>query len=114
MTNPNELERAVERLSVTVDWLADKHDDDDNIAPPEAHHIVPDLRLILSANREMGERLESAAKYLCRLEGAMLADDLDMKLNFPGEMSPTAMAESILPGFDSIEYDLARSALTTQ
>ena len=72
----------------------------------------PDLRAFLKAYQEQRRALEEAAKYLCRLEGALLADDLDMRLNFPGEPSPTAMAESILPGFDSIEYDLARAALT--
>lgn len=69
------------------------------------------VRALLKAYQEQRRALEVAAKYLCRLEGALLADDLDMRLNFPGEPSPTAMAESILPGFDSIEYDLARAAL---
>jgi hypothetical protein len=69
------------------------------------------LRALLLAYQERGRALEVAAKYLCRLEGSLLADDLDMRLNFPGEPSPTAMAESILPGFDSIEYDLARAAI---
>jgi len=87
-------------------------------ASPDAAFIAAanpaTILALLSANREMRGSLEGAAKYLCRLEGALLADDLDMKLNFPGEPSPTAMAESILRGFDSIEYDIARSALTTQ
>jgi hypothetical protein len=56
------------------------------------------------------ERALTAAQYLCRLEGALLADDLDMKLNFPGELSPTNAAEALVPGFDSIEYDLARQS----
>jgi len=70
------------------------------------------LRSLLSSYEAQGERLREVAEYLCRIEGALLADDLDMKLNFPGEPSPTAMAERILPGFDSIEYDLSRAALT--
>jgi hypothetical protein len=70
-----------------------------------------DYATLLKAYQEQRRALEEAAKYLCRLEGALLADDLDMRLNFPGEPSPTAMAERILPGFDSIEYDLARAAL---
>jgi hypothetical protein len=70
-----------------------------------------DLRALLLDYQERGRALREAAEYLCRLEGALLADDLDMRLNFPDEPSPTAMAERILPGFDSIECDLARATL---
>ena len=130
MTNPDELERLA-RAATEGPWSVDERLEPecvrgryDDIVVMETERLSDaafiaaanpaTVLALLSANREMRERIESVAKYLCRLEGALLADDLDMKLNFPGEPSPTAMAETILPGFDSIEYDLARSALTTQ
>lgn len=61
------------------------------------------------ARRQVAERdeaLTSAAKYLVRLENALLKDDLDMKLDFPGEEGPSAFATTIVPDFDVVAYEL--------
>jgi hypothetical protein len=107
---PDDMEAVVERISrwANYEWTTP---DQIAVRSELSTFTAGDLRALLLAYQERGRALEVAAKYLCRLEGSLLADDLDMRLNFPGEPSPTAMAESILPGFDSIEYDLARAAI---
>ena len=72
--------------------------------------LITRLRASEAATAKAVERALAASQYLCRLEGALLADDLDMKLLFD-EPSPTAIAEQLSPGFDAIAYDLARAAL---
>lgn len=52
MTNPDELERAVERLTE----MADDLEVFEYLTPPRVQAAV-DIRLILSANREMREAL---------------------------------------------------------
>jgi hypothetical protein len=107
---PDELPADMEGLieNVALPWIEAKETFAD---PEDLTKAGQAIRALLKAYQEQRRALEEAAKYLCRLEGALLADDLDMRLNFPGEPSPTAMAERILPGFDSIEYDLTRAAL---
>jgi hypothetical protein len=96
--------------AVVSEWLALASDVWPRCVPVSEGEIDA-IRALLLDYQERGRALREAAEYLCRLEGALLADDLDMRLNFPDEPSPTAMAERILPGFDSIEFDLARATL---
>lgn len=79
-------------------------------------HVNPDgpeaaalIRQLQADKERMREAALEAAKYLCRLEGALLEDDLDMKLNF-SEESPSDAAESLSPGFNSIKYMVDRAA----
>lgn len=69
-----------------------------------------DTQLALAeARRQIAERDEallSAAKYLVRMENALLKDDLDMKLDFPGEEGPSAFATTLVPDFDVAAYEL--------
>jgi len=108
---PDDMEAVVERMEANLRG----HDAVFAMRTGKAFEMLDvyaeDLRALLLAYQERGRALRKAAEYLCRLEGALLADDLDMRLNFPDDPSPTAMAERILPGFSSVEYDLARHAL---
>lgn len=69
-----------------------------------------DTQLALAeARRQIAERDEallSAAKYLVRMENALLKDDLDMKLDFPGEEGPSAFATTLVPDFDVVAYEV--------
>jgi hypothetical protein len=89
MTNPDELERAVERLEADMtacgkSWLVAVH--------------KADLRLILAANREMREEIEVAAVHL-QLAGGWLREAGD-----DGQRANTLLNAS----------NHARSALSTK
>lgn len=59
------------------------------------------------------EGLLSAAKYLVRLENALLKDDLDMRLDFPGEPGPSSFATDLVPSFDAVAYEIEFCAART-
>jgi len=133
----DELEAAVERVTARLagykDLLIKRPDcwPGDEFGKGGGAEYVTDLEALLHALAEANERasllrdtvrtrcaerdeararIESAAKYLVRLENAMLKDDLDMKLDFPGEEGPSAFAQTIMPGFDPVAYELEMAA----
>lgn len=59
MTNPDELESARSRVAEMAGWLSDSEDGETLLARSVALEHAADLRLILSANREMREALEA-------------------------------------------------------
>ena len=93
MTNPDELERAVERLELTVARYPRE---------PRVRVEKDDLRLILSANREMRERLEPFAAIAGRYLTGGLKSDLDQR------------APCLIARLKAEDFYAARSALTTQ
>ena len=89
MTNPDELERAVERLTARLDVDAEN---------PVILVVRDDLRLILSANREMREQVEAQKRRVERR---------DEKINLMRAAYNRLLA-------DTDPAAKARSALTTQ
>jgi hypothetical protein len=101
MINPDELERAVERLT----GCADDDEAHWSMDPREGWAVdvpVSDLRLILSANREMREALEPFSEA-----SSLYADELRPDL----VLSDVALIDTSLTLGDLRK---ARSALTTQ
>jgi hypothetical protein len=97
MTNPDELERAARRrLTERVDVDAEN---------PVILVVREDLRLILSANREMGEALEQSTITLRMLKRNVETEIKSHDGLFRWEGVPEAIQARI---------DQARSALTTQ